>query len=530
MKERNAIVMATAVGCECDTWMLVMAKLKEKIRIHPRYFIYYDEKKLLKSKDEFLSKVGSNVFFQNGNDNNKGKGYYEVKKNNVLDESLLNAISSYELIALKMMDRFDPFSKNFSFTNRQYYFRELVLRWLDIIDELSLEIFITPDVPHLVSDYALYVACKIKGIEFLFFDMVPFGDTSIIHDDINAYNVSSKKDNYLFLESRNKAIEQRINSFRGDKKEYNLWYITEQEKQKKAWKSYPHFLINKIIESGWLFNPIELYKGLFVNKVISIYVKPQMMPYNSDFSFFEKSRISSRVSKKSKSYLSLYTKLVTNIDLVKEKYIIFALHYQPEATTSPSGGVFVDQLLVIDLLDRLLPPDITILIKEHKSQFYGVLGSASVGRSKVFYERLGSFSSRVKIVSLDIESFDLIDNSQAVVTVTGTIGIESLCRGKPVLCFGRAWYENCPGAFKIRNKEDLLSAWKMINREGFLIDQEKVDEYIYTLANDFIWGLHSGVYKKISNRAQSETVENIVNGIIKFLKKKRFIKSINNSV
>jgi hypothetical protein len=525
VKIKNAIVMATSSGCECDTWMLVMSSLKEKVGIHPRYFIYYDEEKLKQGKSDFLSKVGNDVFFHSELDNYKGKGYCKYKKNNVLDNDLLDFISSYELIALKMMDRFDPLSNAFTFTNRQYYFRELVLRWLDIIDELDLEIFISPDVPHRVSDYALYVACIVKKIEFIFFDLTPFGDASLINDSIEEYQSDAfTLESSCKTNKNNDLIVSKLNDFRGIKDNYKLWYMEEQSK-KASISTHSKFSrrIGGFIRRGRILQPVSVFNTFFVKEIWSYYVKPHSMPYNSEFKVMEKRTIDLKTSKDSKSYLSIYNKLVTDIDIIKTKYVVFALHYQPEATTSPNGGVFVDQLLVIEMLDRLLPLDVVILVKEHKSQFFGVLESASAGRSKVFYDRLSQFSERVKIVSLDLNSFDLIDNAEAVVTVTGTIGIESLARGKPVFCFGRTWYQNFKGAFPIRNKNDLVAAWSKINESDFAISEEDVDKYVDKVSNYFVWGLHSGAYRKVSNRSQEETVANIVNGVISFLKNKEII-------
>lgn len=521
VKIKNAIVMATSSSCECDTWMLVMSSLKEKIGIHPRYFIYYDEKKLQEGKTKFLSEVGSNVFFHSELDNYKGRGYCEHKKNNVLDSNLLDSISSYELVALKMMDRFDPLSKAFSFTHRQYYFRELVLRWLDIIDELDIEIFISPDVPHRVSDYALYVACRVKKIDFIFFDKTPFGDASIINDSISDYeHHKSYSKNNIQINKNNDLIVGKLNSFRGLKDSYKLWYMDEQFKTaKEGIHNKTIKLIVRFARNGSVFRPLSLFKTRFIKDTWSYYVKPNSMPYNSRSKLIEINITDFKVSRKSKKYLPVYNKIANDVNINKMKYVVFALHYQPEATTSPSGGVFVDQLLVIDMLDRLLPPDVFILVKEHNSQFLGVLESSSVGRSNIFYDRLTQFSNRVKIIPLDLNSFDLIDNAEAVVTVTGTIGIESLARGKPVLCFGGTWYQNCKGAFPIRNKEDLLDAWSIINRDDFVISEEDVNSYIDNISEFFVWGLHSGAYRKVSNRSQEETVSNIVNGIICFLKK-----------
>ena len=526
MKNKNAVVMATSSGCECDTWMLVMTKLKQQTGIHPRYFIYYDSDKLESGKEHFLNSVGNNVFFHNEFDNYKGRGYYDAPKVNVLDDVLLNNISRYELIALRMMDRFDPMSDAFSFTDRQYYFRELLLRWLDIIDDLEIEIFISPDVPHRVSDYALYVACLVKDIDFIYFDLTPFGDASLINDDIDDYQESRflLPTNGQLNEQKKALIQDKMNKYRGKKENYKLWYMENQVKSASI--SKPQKAIRKLKNlkhKGVFHHPKKVYDNWFKQEVFSFYVKPNTMPYNSRFNRFQKRVADYNTSKTSKSYRSIYESLVQNVDLESTKYVIFALHHQPEATTSPSGGVYVDQLLVIDMLDRLLPSDITVLVKDHSSQFLGVLESPSAGRSQIFYDKLAQFSDRVKMVALDINSFDLIDNAQAVVTVTGTIGIESLARKTPVFCFGRTWYQNCPGAFRIKNKTDLLAAWDSINSDTFYISQSQVEQYVNQAATHFIWGLHSGAFKKISSRSQKDTVNNIVSGIICYLESKHII-------
>ena len=49
---------------------------------------------------------------------------------------------------------------------------------------------------------------------------------------------------------------------------------------------------------------------------------------------------------------------------------------------------------------------------------------------------------RVKLMSTDEESFDLIEHCHALATVSGPVGWEGIVRGKPVIVFGITWYEN----------------------------------------------------------------------------------------
>jgi hypothetical protein len=53
------------------------------------------------------------------------------------------------------------------------------------------------------------------------------------------------------------------------------------------------------------------------------------------------------------------------------------------------------------------------------------------------------------LIPFNLDTFKLIDNSCAVATLTGTVGFEAICRGKPVITFGLAPFRNAPGAIPV---------------------------------------------------------------------------------
>lgn len=130
-----------------------------------------------------------------------------------------------------------------------------------------------------------------------------------------------------------------------------------------------------------------------------------------------------------------------------ERYVYFPLHLQPEATTSPMGGVYVDQNLALETLVRALPPGWKVAVKENPVQRFAK-------RDRGFYEQLGSMEA-IHLVSEKESTFDLIERCQAVATITGTAGWEALFRGKPAITFGRAFYRGGPGAISVDDPVDL---------------------------------------------------------------------------
>jgi hypothetical protein len=217
-----------------------------------------------------------------------------------------------------------------------------------------------------------------------------------------------------------------------------------------------------------------------------------------------------------KSLQKYYNRICEFFDPVvnTNKYIFYALHYQPEETTCPSAGHFCDQYHIISCLVELLPPNLCVVVKEHRSQFNRKL-EGHAGRDKMFYDDLRKLP-RVKLVSEKSNPFELIDNSLAVATATGTIGWESLIRNKPVLIFGNAWYEYCNNVFRIHNKEDLKFALQSII-SGTLSSQNPL-VFLKAISKNVIKGYHYKGYVLNSAIDQESCINNLVKGFAENLK------------
>ncbi len=123
-------------------------------------------------------------------------------------------------------------------------------------------------------------------------------------------------------------------------------------------------------------------------------------------------------------------------------FVYFPLQFQPEMTTSSLGGRYRDQILAIEQLASLLPEDHLIYVKENPKQ-------TGKMRSALFLQRLERIAC-VRIMPSHADSQTLLSHAVAVANVSGTVGWEAVCAGKPVLCFGAAWWAEAPGVTRYR--------------------------------------------------------------------------------
>lgn len=189
-------------------------------------------------------------------------------------------------------------------------------------------------------------------------------------------------------------------------------------------------------------------------------------------------------------------------------YIYIPLHYQPERTTMPEGNVFNRQFLMVDLLDKSLPQDWHLYDKEHPSQFESELDGERE-RSGYNYKDLNALSN-VELINLGMDPYKLIDNAEAMLTVTGTPGWESVVRGTPVMVFGNPWYRECPGVYHVEKESDIVDALSEI-RNGIDITRDETRKFVDILGTIGCRSYQSRNWED-SNRIDRETnIENIVN-------------------
>lgn len=394
----------------------------------------------------------------------------KVDVQKVIDAAILRQYAYYEKIALKMMDRMDPTAYSFNLSEREDLYYDFLAYWINNIDELKPDIVLFTESPHALFQYILYAVCVENNIKVLRFTPTHIEGLCFLSSSIEETPSYLTEVYEAFLETPPTDSYDIVDRYLiKNRKNYDeaLPYYMKNLTQKKSFTTLFKNYIDKL--KRFLLNPTfaTYKKGSRYSLSDNNITKIDLLTYKL------------RGFLKKKQLKREYDSLAVSADLTAS-YIYVALHYQPEKTTSPEGGVFVDQWLMIFMLSAHVPKGWKIYVKEHIAQFSEKLYGEQ-GRQSDFYRKVSALDN-VDLITSSRDSFELIDKAKAVATVTGTVGLESVIRSVPVLSFGYAWYAICHGVFTVKTAQELKFALMKIER-GYRVDRRKVDHFLYSIEN-----------------------------------------------
>lgn len=145
-----------------------------------------------------------------------------------------------------------------------------------------------------------------------------------------------------------------------------------------------------------------------------------------------------------------YSKISESNPDLKCTYVYFPLQYQPEASTIPLGGTYSNQSIIIDNLLSKLGTNQYLYLREHPAYWHrkNTYETMDYSRSVAFYEKYLNYSNRILFISHKYNHYKLINNSMFVVTVTGTVALESLAKDKKCIFYGEYFYNDLPNIIR----------------------------------------------------------------------------------
>lgn len=345
-----------------------------------------------------------------------------------LDEELIEAMRPCEAVFFMMIERYARYREISYVDRRQQYFDHLRY-WHHILTTKRIDLLLMNTEPHQCYDWVLYHLCKLKGIPIWYIERCYIVDAFYLVRNLEESAVElQKKVTELQEQYRDPSVTIPLSPryedyFRSHTQENaDPWYMYRRSEHMKK-KSFILKWSGKAMEMMW-------HKP---NRLLSSMISPE---------FWHRKLRQHRT-------MVLYDRLAQEPDLSKP-FLYVPLHLQPEATTCPMSGAYMDQERLVQLLAWHLPADVRLYVKEHPAQ-------EELCRSEAFYRHLQELPS-VTLVPRDFDTFALTDHALAVATGTGTAGFEALFRGKPVLMFGHRFYQYAPGVYRIHSNADCTTA------------------------------------------------------------------------
>ena len=395
------------------------------------------------------------------------------------------------------LDHLERKSKNFVWrhhkincvSDSKHYYHIVVNLLANYLVEQQINLVLFFEFPHLFSDTLCYQIAKSKGIETLilrhsnfpdrFYSLRSIDDCGLIGKVTDGSSISPHKIESGEVTEWNymKGIKQ----YRGDLGKLN-------------WQGIVMLIAHVLATDPLKLLRIDLLFQIFSRmRKISSALPKWRYPFNKYFAI---------------QHLDYFEYLLnfedTEFDL-NSNFVYFPLQLQPELTTSALGKEYSDQLLAIEKLSKLLTDDYSIFVKENPKQ-------GGQMRGRLFFHRLNRIGN-VRFLPSYANTHELIEKSQFVATVTGTVGWEAICKGKNVLVFGIPWYRDLAGVISFREE---LTLEDISNN---VIDHETLENQVGLLNSR----THIGNIKPLKRRHSSggydleSNAELVANSIVQLI-------------
>jgi len=474
------------------------------------------------NSDEFVSENFPDAIFHARYDACKGVFPESTSVMSAVPSLNLDFIRQHaaeELLAIKMMDRMDFDRHSFSFIERQRHYRNQVNYWMTYCLTHKPDLLVVAAIPHICYDYILHLVCDFLSIPCLFVVRTFFPCRAILLTSLHHIDESIGCEYAKVLNSDITSNEIK-KELPGDV--LNSLLSIQEQSYEEARPDYMKVHDAKSKRAGSFFGlisegnrAISRNKDWFLGKYshwgrFPFYLKQRQRSIEKSTSNLIQHFLRVVIADRYKRGLRKHYLCLTQQPDFKRQYIIFNMHYQPEATTSPAGNIFVDQKLCIESLLKYLPDGWFLYVKENSNQFQPhLVGQTS--RIKEFYDDIALYE-RVVLIAPEVNSFELTKHARAVSTVTGTAGWEAMALGKPVIIFGQTWYEKYAGVHKVSCEESASRISEFL--EGFEYNERNLLAYLLAFSRNTINAYTAPITKADMDMPEDECVDNLVRAIV----------------
>lgn len=480
---------------------------KKSVEIVYRTGAKDDFDKFKKDRQSFPNTVFHDYF-----DAVKGIGAPEVDVSSfpVPGRDLLAKLAPCEAMLMPMINRLD-FTETFTVQQRQRLYHEYVRYWHGILTKYKPDAIIFSSIPHIVYNYVIYCLAKELGIKTIIHRSLQIASRILLFQDFQKYESIEKI--YAQMSDQHYTIEDIGADIRA--------YYEAQSgvNQSAPWYRQKKYMNKRARQMALLPSWSGLVKAVvnfdFLAKLKTFFKPRRLLSLDGQhYSFWQFKKYQWLWRQKRLGFKKEYLSLVKEVDLDK-KFIYVPLGTQPEMSTNPLGGIYDDQILMIETLAQVIPDDWQIYVKETPTQW--TWRFSHLGRWAGYYHKLNRMKN-VSLVSVDLSSAKLTKQCQTVATITGTAGLEAVLRGQQALIFGYPWFLHCDGIFRIDGEVTARQAMGRI-QDGYKPNKQMVINYLKAIDQATVQGYFYKKFKVNKELTYEQNVVTIAEAIYSEMKK-----------
>lgn len=419
---------------------------------------------------------------------NLGNYLYQKRKDFRFDEKRIEELSrEYDFMPLKRILWSESFE--FKYSEEAFVFH-LVSHfdfWKDFLQKNDISCIFT-EVPSILSTTVLWVVCKKLGIECISFGNWCIDGRLIFSKEWGCY-ILDYEDTFNHIEIDRSSDDYRFSSE----------YLTKmQERPEKP--AYVSINLVTGAKGRPSANPFPTIPSLKQILSLKSNLQENQRTYYLNKSYRLRNYQTWFVQLIRTNYHKFSTLLERNLDLKKECYFLFPLHTLHEFQNySHIGLKYINVLNLIEECSACVPLGHKLYVKEHPSFF--------PQKSISFYRSIKKIPN-VRLIHPDEDNFELIRNSEGVITTASTMGWEAFLLGKLVFMLVGHWSEILPGVYKVSSPENLAELLQRHKGLKSSTDQEKLKAICVLYKTSF-----KGALYPISLNRTDENIENFINPV-----------------
>lgn len=469
-----------------DEDYLNFKKLNQDIKI-------YD---VLNSSKKYINAV-------NNRELNISKDYFRDNIENLnFYKSFGSHLFSSQLLLPFIHDR--KYYNSVSWDSLLYFIQNYIKDLYFVISDFKPDIILDIDCAEYGRSFLLEIAKK-KNIPYLTLIDGRFGGFQMASSNLNL-----NYDDYFLSEYKENL--KNINSQSVDLFESNKW-LNDFNKTELSLSASFNSLYNKkkfsyLKDTRLLISQFHAFTKYFFNSNYLKYNKKKYAPItNTSF----KKMLTIFIEYFRKIYLN-NRNIFDNEQDIGSNYIFVPLHIVPESSTLTLSPFYIDEMEILKNICQSVAYNQKIVVKEHWA-----MGGE---RQMNFYKKLKKIPNLILLSPYSsLSSKELIKNADGVITISGTVGLESVAMGVNCATFAHVPFNIIEGVTyisNIRKLPEIIKGWKFSkpNKNSILAYIKTILDNSYPINHEFF--LDSG---KMSNENVSLNIRNLKNIYNNYLNK-----------